>query len=658
MGGSKAFKDVGDAADKAGDRIKDSGEKAKESGEKYRGLAHDIEQVEGTVRRLAAEIDKTGNKDLIKDLDRQKRELRKLTRIQDLLPDMGEAGGEAATGFGASFVARLGPILARAPLGPVGVAIGAALAVPVVPILAAAVSGAVVGGVGIGGIVGGVALAAQDSRVQSAGKSLGTAIMGDLEESAARFVSPTIQGIGIIRSAWDDVAGDVDAVFESTARYVEPLARGVGDMFREMMPGIREAAEAAGPIFREIGEGLPRIGRALGDLFSGFADDADEGASALRAVFLAVEDGIDFVGDAVHAFAQMYRVLLDVGDAGGAVADVLVGWLPILGPRVDEGRARIAELKAALDKGGDSGADAGTKIAGGLQKIVDSAATAKIEIRSLKEILDDFAGKTLDQREASRAFEEAVDQATDSLKRNGRTLDENTPKGRANQAALDAIAKAARRQADATLAATGSQEDANAVMATGRARFIAAATAMGMSTTKARTLADSLFAIPDVDRTVTIHNKQALSAISAVQQSLGKIKDKRVGVYYTVHGDLKLPGGTQLKGFADGGPIEGLPGPRGVDSGLIAAANGEHMISAREVVGLGGHQAVEQLRAAARGERPASALLTSGAGRSGGSAGDAVLAAQIGREMGRQLAALPIVRLDSGRQADIYARGG
>ncbi|MCX4468719.1 hypothetical protein OOK41_00035 [Micromonospora sp. NBC_01655] len=387
-GASKTFKDVGDAAAKTGDEVaklgtkatvageqveglgdktRRSGKEADEAGDEYRGLAADIAVAEAAMRSLAAEIDRTGNKDLIKDLNRQRSELRKLNNVQKLLPDLEQQGEEAASGFAAAFVARVGPLIARAPLGPVGAVAAATLAAFLVPTLSAAVAGAVVGGVGVGGVAGGIALAARDARVKAASADLADTVMGDLDEVGAQFVQPTIAGIGEIRAAWNDISDDIDGALGAAAEYVQPLARGVGDLMRELAPGIRDAAEAAGPIVREISEGLPRLGDALSDMLSTFADDADEGASALRYVFMVGESGIRTVTTLVDTFADLYRGVLDVADAGYTAADALWGWNPLFSDRIDDGRAKVDELKGALGSTAVIGKIAGDEAMTGLE---------------------------------------------------------------------------------------------------------------------------------------------------------------------------------------------------------------------------------------------------------------------------------------------------
>ena len=235
---------AGDGLDKLGDSLDATEKDAKD-------LDRQIAEVEGSLKALAVAFTRTQDEvdrvDLTKAIRRQQAELRKLTKARDLLPDFGEAGVEAAERFGIQFVQRVGPLVAKAPLGPAGAALGVAMAAFFTPILSAGVAGAVLGGVGAGGVIGGIALASKDSRVQAAGKGLGEAVMGDLEESAGRFVQPTIQGIGIIRSAWDDVSDDVDGVLAAASRFVVPLARGIADAGRRLAPAFREAAEAAEP---------------------------------------------------------------------------------------------------------------------------------------------------------------------------------------------------------------------------------------------------------------------------------------------------------------------------------------------------------------------------------------------------------------------------
>ncbi len=654
LGGSKAFRDVGDAADKAGDKIKDSGEKAQDSGVQYRGLAHEIEQVEGNVRRLAAEIDKTGNKELFGDLRKQQSELRKLNRVKDLLPDMNKEGEDAASDFSAGFITKVGPLLAKAPVSGAGAIIGGVLAAALLPPLSAAVAGAVVGGAGVGGVVGGIRLAAQDARVQAAAKQLGETVMADLNESGARFVGPTLRGIGIIRSAWQDVSGDVDASLVAAARYLEPLARGVADAVREMMPGIRQAVEAAGPIVREISEGLPRLGDALGDVMSDFAEDADAGASAVRWLFGAVEGGIRTVGGLVHAFAQVYRVALDVADVVGTYQEMLFGWNPLFGPLIKANHDKVKELKGALEDSGQAGENAGMRIWGGLSKVNESASAAAAEVETLSAAIMRMAGENLSAEQANIRLEEAIDRATEAGKRNNDGIDVNTEKGRENRKLLVDVAGAANQSAEAILKQTGSQELAAQATERGRAQFLAAARAMGVEAGEAQRLADQLFGIPKQVNSEIDVSANTQPAIDSARNVVARINAMHARISVGARGTTSFGGSAHTgegysTGYSHGGRATG-PGTDTSDSIVTRVSRDEYVIRAAAARAIG-YDTLDQLNQADR--RPV-ALRAAGAVQAAPASGSELLAEL--RGLRQDLARTPLVRLDPGRMANLLSR--
>ncbi|MBM0277806.1 coiled-coil domain-containing protein [Micromonospora tarensis] len=541
--------DLGEASGKASKETDRLGGEMSALAADARRLDRQIDDTTRGIRELAREIAHTSDAaqraELKKKLVGEQRGLRDQVKLRKLidLPDLAAMGEDAAEGFGASFVTRIGPILAKAPLGPVGVTLGGIIAVPLAATVGAAVSAGILGGVAGAGIIGGVSLAAKDARVQAAGKQLGAAVMGDLEASATRFVDPTIHGIGIIRSAWADVADDVDGVFAATSRYVEPLARGVGGLIREIGPGLREAAEAAGPVVRELSDGLPRIGSAIDDLLATAADNADEAASAVRLLVMGLEGGITAASSLVDGLGTLYGVLVNVGTASADFAASYTGWIPIVGDKIADNRDRMHELKAALDEGGTAGENAGMKIWGGLDKVEASAAEATVEVETLSEAIRRMAGENITAEQANIRLEEAIDRATAAGKANNDGIDENTAKGRENRQALIGIAEAANASADAILAQTGSQALASAATDRGREKFLAAAGAMGVSRTAARRLADQLFGIPaSRSTTVTVNTKQAEAAVSRIKARLSEIS-RRIGVDVVVNARYASYGG-------------------------------------------------------------------------------------------------------------------
>lgn len=125
------------------------------------------------------------------------------------------------------------------------------------------------------------------------------------------------------------------------------------------------------------------------------------------------------------------------------------------------------------------------------------------QTQDLNEVIDAMhraSGAALSLSGAQISYQQALDDAQESAKKNGKTLDLNTAKGRANRAALNDIAKAANDQTDAMLKSGRSNVSVAKTAETARAGFIRIATQMGLSKAQATALAKSLIDIPNVSR--------------------------------------------------------------------------------------------------------------------------------------------------------------
>ncbi|MFD4206260.1 hypothetical protein ACFWRG_09740 [Micromonospora tulbaghiae] len=608
-------------ADRAGDGLDRFGKSLDATERDAQDLDRQIADVDDSLKQLAVAFARTSDAadrmDISKAMRRQQTELRKLTKARDLLPDMEREGTEAASGFAASFVARVGPLLARAPVNPAGAAIGAALAAGLVPTLSGVIAGAVVGGVGIGGVAGGLALAAKDSRVQAAGKQLADIVGADLEESGGRFVGPAIDGLEVLRDAWNDVSDDIDATLAASSRYVVPLARGVADFVREITPGIRQASEAAGPIIREIGQGLPRLGRAISDVLEDFSENADEGASAMRWLFMIIEGGIRVVGGMISVFAGWYRALLAVDEVAVDIADNLWGWIPGMGEGIDAARKRIEELRGALEDSDESGEKAGDNIFGGLRKAADAAGTASGEVKSFTEYLQELRDQTFAALNTELAFEQSLDDTAKAARNAKGGLDKKTEAGRQNWQVLSGLVRETKAHSAAVFEQTKSTSEAARVTERGRKAFIAAAVQMGMSKKEARDYATQLFGIPD-EVTTKSDFLPDNAGVKAWKSTLSGIPRN---VFIKAHFDLinnrEVGMALRLGRLSEGGPVVGS-GPKGVDSQPYLLAPGEHVLTAAEVDAAGGHAGVERIRSVLRGQggQPPAMAMSGGGGAS------------------------------------------
>ena len=161
-----------------------------------------------------------------------------------------------------------------------------------------------------------------------------------------------------------------------------------------------------------------------------------------------------------------------------------------------------------------------------LDQMAGKAITATGEIDGLADAIRNFGSKTLDAREANRQFEAAVDDATETLKQNGKTLNDTTKEGRANEAALDAIAKAALQSAAANYEQSGSQEQATDRIKKGRDALIEQLGKFGIVGKAAEEYADKLGLIPE--NIATIVKADTSGAQSAVDRFITRNQGRSI----------------------------------------------------------------------------------------------------------------------------------
>lgn len=211
---------------------------------------------------------------------------------------------------------------------------------------------------------------------------------------------------------------------------------------------------------------------------------------------------------------------------------------------------------------------------------------------------------TRDERGALRDYQASIDEISESIKKNGTSLDENTAKGRANQAALDGIAVSGQKYVEALAAGGASEEELQAAMTGTYDAMIVAAGQFGITGDKADALARYIIGIPEGVEVDSWMADSAKKTAEATKQAIDAIpKNTTVNMTYKTHGapfkvsprDVLMD--SFIPGKAGGGDLDMAPGPKGVDSQLFYGAKGEHVFTAREVDLMGGQQAVYKFRA-------------------------------------------------------------
>lgn len=623
---------VSPAAKKAGDALEDMGEDARGAARDAKRLDDEIEDLNQSLRGLAAAYVAAGTAaeraDITKAIRIDERRLREKLKVSRLLEG---AGTEAAGGFVTGLVARIGPLVVSklpAALSPAVAAAAAGPAAVLAVTLGTAAAGAVIGGSAGVGILGGLAVASKDAGVKNAASLLGATIGDSLQDAArGKFVPATIESIGVLRNEFGKAEKDISRLFNASAQHLPQLAESGGKAARSMLSGIADLSERATPVVNTLAYGIERIGDAAETGMKSLSDNANEGADALANLLLATEAVTAGTLGMMNVFAEGYGWMTQVsaamrGDFGPAIANVYEDELKTS----DSTRVLTQEIRT-LTEAAQQAAQAHRDQLNALTMLEDATRGSRMAVVDLKEGLAGLKQQTKDY---------------------GTSLDENTPKGRANLRYFDDLigkADAAGDQAEALALANGASAEA-AAAAGARVRetwvkdLIAAGQKAGYS------------------------KKEIEKMVAAARAADGE----RIRIYYdTIFRMFGKPysgvtgiGGSTTRGYARGGMVEGLPGPRGVDSGLIAAANGEGVLNLQGMKAVGGKTGLDMLNKGVAGYRPRSSSATTGqlsAPRE--PAAQPIDYDRLSRAVARALAGA-VFRIDdrTARIADLYRRAG
>ena len=215
-------------------------------------------------------------------------------------------------------------------------------------------------------------------------------------------------------------------------------------------------------------------------------------------------------------------------------------------------------LNAALGRSTDS-----TVVnTGALSELEGQAGMSKDQITQLADAIRGFGNETLTAREAERQFQESIDQVSASVASNGTSLDINTEQGRANEKALDDLARAALDAAASKYELTGKETDATAAVQAGRDELIRQLGQFGITGQAAEDYANKLGLIPrDVTTRITAETGNAQRM---VDQFIATNSGRTIHVRIAANGSsVKFDNGN-VAGYASGGM---LTGPRHILAG-------------------------------------------------------------------------------------------
>ena len=435
-------------ADKAAAALKRVDEQAAHAGKSMEGMTGDanilnaeIKKSEQTVKDLDKVLLEFGNDKSVRQRLRSERSW--LAELRKLEKDF-SAASPATSGAGLTLPGGGGIMSLAAP------AIGAAL--PALLPLGAMISGVVVGAVGGGGIVGGIAAAAHDSRVQSEWKDF-TSTLTKESFGSESFVAPTIAGIETLKHGLADL--HLDEVLGKGAPAVEKLAEGVVGFAKGVLPGLDAAMGRSDRAAGIMADGFTDIGSAFGEMIRDLAEK--EGTmDGLQQTFVALTDAVKITHATIGFLTDGFEAMLGPSEAAARGLEGVYVWLPPLhsffsrqADDIHEMRTETADLVPHLYKL----TEAEVVATQGLDPFVlylhhawEEQQRLHDETEATRQGLLEYFKTLRGGLDADLAWEQAIDDLTQSVLENGNSLDIHTEKGRKNIRAVEDGLTAAQQQ--------------------------------------------------------------------------------------------------------------------------------------------------------------------------------------------------------------------
>lgn len=213
-----------------------------------------------------------------------------------------------------------------------------------------------------------------------------------------------------------------------------------------------------------------------------------------------------------------------------------------LGSMSEEAKLKLSGAIAEITK-----ATTPTERLASVQETLGNAASTTAEaFDAFKEALDAALGVVLSADEAALKYQDRIDQMAASLTENGRTLDINTEKGRANKQALLDLIDAASGEVEALTKSGQISTDAATQKQALLDRLIGLKKLFPQLAAPIDEYAAHLYAIPDSkNTTVTANVSQALGAVTALAT-----------VFRDIPKNFHITGMGNIQARAHGGPVQ------------------------------------------------------------------------------------------------------
>jgi hypothetical protein len=471
----------------------------------------------------------------------------------NVFTELGKNSGNGIIGglTGALKTPIIGPLLAAVLLSAVST---------VLPAVGAVAGGALVTGFGAGIAGLGLVFASKSDAVGQAWKKTMSGLGADMQLLSRPFQSTLINIAGFFQrtvdafnpalaASFSKMAGPVTTFVDQFSRALEQLVPAVGpitDAFNAVLATLGPAMQAA---IGSIATGLTDLANSVSQNPQAFADFVT-GLGSITKVALDLITTLNNINGGFTTLTggvSMVSVVLGglAGVIGGVAGPfellnkVIEGANALLGrtgkDSADAGQSMMAAADhvTALAQANGGLATAAQHAAGPIQTAAEKIAAAKKAAADAKTAFEGYIASMFQLQNLSLGLagaqinlQQAIDNASKSIKDNGKATDINTQKGRDNKAALLAVAQSANAQTEAMQRSRVGNAASGKAAEAARANFVKLATQMGYTVPQANAMAASMIAIPNVLRTAKLEadKKDLDSKLAAARAALADPK--------------------------------------------------------------------------------------------------------------------------------------
>lgn len=292
------------------------------------------------------------------------------------------------------------------------------------PILAAFLTGLLVTAIGVAVAGLGVGLASQFQEVQDAAVQFGRNVRIVLVNSAFSFGQAIITNLALIESRLRGMQGLFTDIFDLSSGFLEPIVQGTLEGIQQLAESLKTSLGDIKPFIDELGAGITILLDDIGAAIELLTRSGDDGVKALRDLLALVGALIMAASALLLVFTKLYGVVRDfilfLNRHLGGISLPLI----IIGELLKEIDNRSNRLRSFINTN--------TEVEGSFEGLIAATKGETDALKELQDAIKDASDAAKSNLELNLRWEESLDRISESLKKNGKTLDSHTEKGRAN----------------------------------------------------------------------------------------------------------------------------------------------------------------------------------------------------------------------------------